>query len=235
MRITIPNQITLARLVLAIPFFALLSWYDPNPTLGRAWVLAACFWLFLAMALGDVLDGWLARLLRQESAFGRIIDPVVDKVMVCGAFAYFASDSFFSLSESRNVTGVAPWMVVLILTRELLVSSLRSWSEAQGVKFGANWIGKLKMLLQSGTVCVVLGVLAWYPVSLAWLRVACIWATVAFTGYSTFAYLYRARRLLFSAPDAPPAPRGVRLATDDVEMPAAPAVLRAAESSGISA
>jgi CDP-diacylglycerol--glycerol-3-phosphate 3-phosphatidyltransferase len=198
MRINIPNQITLARLVLAIVFFALLSFYAPAAA-HRHWILPACFWLFLVAALTDIVDGWLARTWKQVTSFGRILDPVVDKVMICGAFVFFASDVFYDPQRQVNISGVQPWMVVLILLRELLVSAIRSFSEAQGESFAANWVGKLKMFVQSATVCIVLGVLAWQPETLAWLRITCIWVTVVGTGLSVIAYLNRARAFILSA------------------------------------
>lgn len=211
MNINIPNQITLARLAMALLFFALLGYYAPSPE--RAWLLDVCFWLFLVAALSDVLDGYLARTWGQVTAFGRVVDPVVDKVMVCGAFLYFASDLFHDPVSGRNLTGVAPWMVVLVLLRELLVSALRSFSEAQGNDFAANWIGKLKMFVQSATVCVVLGVLAWYPQTLSWLRVLCVWLTVIVTTMSIAGYLHRARGFILSAEALGGMPRRARTQT----------------------
>lgn len=198
MKITIPNQITIGRLVLAIVFFALLTQYSVAAEPARHWLLAASFWLFLAAALSDVLDGWLARTWGQVTPFGRIVDPVVDKVLVCGAFIFFAGSNFYDAQRQENVTGIAPWMAVLILLRELLVSAVRSFMEAQGTEFAANWIGKLKMFVQSATACIVLGVLAWYPVTLAWLRETCVWATVIVTALSIVAYAHRARAVLLS-------------------------------------
>lgn len=208
MKITIPNQITIGRLVLAIVFFALLTQYTVRREPAGHWLLATCFWIFLAAAISDVVDGWLARSWGQVTPFGRIVDPVVDKVLVCGAFIFFAGASFFDPVQQVNVTGVAPWMAVLILLRELLVSAVRSFLEAQGSEFAANWVGKVKMFVQSATACVVLGVLAWYPVTLAWLREACVWATVVVTAISILAYAHRARAVLLSerAMAAPLAP-----------------------------
>ncbi len=203
MRINIPNQITLSRLVLALVFFGLLSFYSPAE-LGRQWILPACFWVFLIAALTDIVDGWLARTWQQVTSFGRICDPVVDKVMVCGAFVFFASGLFYGPDPQNpeklaNITGVQPWMVMVILLRELLVSAIRSFSEAQGASFAATWVGKLKMFIQSATVCVVLGVLAWYSDSLGWLKTAAVWLTVIATGLSIIAYVNRARAFVLSA------------------------------------
>lgn len=198
MRVNIPNQITLARLVLAIVFFALLSFYAPGEP-QRQWLLTVCFWLFLVAVLTDVLDGWLARTWKQVTSFGRVCDPVVDKVLVCGAFVFFATEIFYEPETQRNISGVQPWMVVLILVRELLVSAIRSFAEAQGTEFAAIWVGKAKMFVQSASVCVILGVLAWYPDTLAWLRLLCVWLTVVVTALSIIAYVNRARAFILSA------------------------------------
>jgi len=198
MRINIPNQITLSRLVLALVFFALLSFYSTEGD-GRRGLLAVCFWIFLFAVLTDMIDGYLARTWEQVTSFGRIVDPVVDKVIVCGAFVFFASGLFYDAQTGRNVTGVQPWMAVLILVRELLVSAIRSFSEASGKSFAANWVGKAKMFIQSTAVCVILGVLAWYEDTLAWLRVLSVWVTVVVTALSIIAYVNRARAFVLSA------------------------------------
>ena len=230
MRVNIPNQITLARLVLAIVFFVLLSFYSPAEP-QRDWLLDVCFWLVLVAVLTDILDGWLARTWKQVTSFGRICDPVVDKVLVCGAFVFFATGIFHDPETQRNITGVQPWMVVLILVRELLVSAIRSFAEAHGTEFAAIWVGKAKMFVQSATVCVILGVLAWYPDTLAWLRILCVWLTVVVTTLSIIAYVNRARAFILSAaalgasdaptessptkPAQPPSPTSDATASDD--------------------
>jgi CDP-diacylglycerol--glycerol-3-phosphate 3-phosphatidyltransferase len=201
MRINLPNQITLARLGLAIVFFFLLSWFRAEDLESSRWMLKVCFWLFLVAALTDVLDGFLARLMKQVTSFGRIVDPVVDKVMVCGAFIFLASGHFWNGNE--NIAGVEPWMVIVILVRELLVSAIRSYSEAEGRDFGADWSGKLKMFVQSATICVVLVQLAWYykpeKDELGWVRDGCIWLTVIITALSTLTYARRAHAFLLSS------------------------------------
>lgn len=210
MRINLPNQITLFRLGLALVFFALLSCFDARQLHVQRWLLHTCFWFFLVAALLDVLDGLLARMLRSVTAFGRVLDPVVDKVMVCGAFVLFASHHFWD--SQRNIAGVQPWMAIVILMRELLVSAVRAHSEASGSEFGALWAGKLKMFVQSATVCVILGQLAWNLGSLEPVRVVCVWITVIVTALSALSYIHRARSFLLSsaaltgsAPQPPPA------------------------------
>lgn len=202
MRISLPNQITLGRLGLAVIFFALLSSFNPQKLQEQRWLLNVCFWVFLVAAVSDVVDGLLARLTRSVTSFGRVLDPVVDKVMVCGAFVLFASRYFWD--GTKNLTDVQPWMVLVILGRELLVSAVRTDAEAQGREFGASWMGKLKMTLQSGTVCVILGQLAWKLDELEPLRTICVWLTVIVTALSAVSYLHRARAFLLTGS----APRG---------------------------
>jgi CDP-diacylglycerol--glycerol-3-phosphate 3-phosphatidyltransferase len=218
MRINLPNQITLARLVLAVVFFVLLSWFEADQIANLRWLLHVSFWLCLVAAVTDIVDGLLARMMRSVTSFGRILDPVVDKVMVCGAFVLFASHHFWDHDLHANITGVRPWMAVVILTRELLVSAVRSHAEGEGQAFAAIWVGKLKMFIQSVTVCFILGQLAWQFEWLAPVRLALIWLTVIVTALSAISYVHRARMFLLtntalggSAPgksvaQAPPAP-----------------------------
>jgi len=185
---SLPNQLTLSRLGLSVILFALI---------GVEWWVGALAVYALA-AFTDWLDGFLARRWNQTSSFGRVFDPLIDKVMVCGAFVFFAS-SHFAVS-GRNTAGVEAWVPVLILLREFLVSAIRSFSESHGVDFAANWVGKIKSFVQFTTVCVILGVLAWFENSpfFFWLRVGCIWATVIVTAGSIIAYMQRAQAIVLS-------------------------------------
>jgi len=194
---SLPNQVTLARLVLAVAFFVLLSQFDAHKEQELRWLLVASFWVFLVAALTDVIDGLLARWLDQVTSLGRVLDPVVDKVMVCAAFVFFVSDGF--ARDGQNISGVRPWMVIVILVRELLVSGLRAQAECAGRDFGATLAGKVKMFIQSATVCVILGQLGWNLTALEPLRTGCIWLTVVVTALSIVTYLRRAQRLLATA------------------------------------
>ena len=192
--INIPNQITLLRLGLAVVFCISLALFSADRFPENRWQLAVSFWIFLIAVLTDVLDGYLARAWRQVTTFGRIVDPFVDKVLICTAFLYFASGSFAPL------TGVRAWMAVLILARELLVSALRAQAESAGRDFSATLAGKMKMFVQSFTACAVLGTLA-FPV-FAWLQplaYVCVWISVLVTVLSMIGYVRKSRDFLFSA------------------------------------
>lgn len=201
MRINLPNQITLARLILTVILFALMAQLDYNPQGRDLWIAQICFWLYLVAALTDVVDGYLARRQKQVTSFGRILDPFVDKILICGAFCMLTGASFVDPATGRIVTDVQPWMVVIIVGRELLVSSLRGFSEAQGTQFAATVYGKVKMLVQAIAVGVILGGLAgideWVSVTLhRWLQPIFVWSAVIITALSMIAYLQRARNLL---------------------------------------
>jgi CDP-diacylglycerol--glycerol-3-phosphate 3-phosphatidyltransferase len=209
----VPNLLTGLRLVLAGVFFAMLGYYqhDVSGRRGDTLWLNIALAIYIVAVITDFLDGYLARRWKVEGAFGRVVDPFVDKVLILGSFIFFAGKNFTipfeDLSASptnvRTITGVVPWMVVVILARELLVTSLRGMSESSGVSFGAAWSGKIKMIIQSVTILVILLYVNYEP----WLkfhghetareglevaRNVFIWATVIITVVSAIGYVQRA-------------------------------------------
>ena len=201
MRVNLPNQITIGRLFLSIGFVALLSQYQFSGAPSRT--LDVCAAIFVLAALTDWLDGYLARRNNQVTALGRVLDPFVDKILVCGAFVLLSGPGFVN-AEGVNVTGVAPWMVVVIIGRELLVSGLRGFSESQGQSFAASFYGKAKMVVQSTTAPAIILIVA-HPghmlsgPGVGWATPALAWLTVIVTLASLVAYLIRARHILAHA------------------------------------
>jgi CDP-diacylglycerol--glycerol-3-phosphate 3-phosphatidyltransferase len=192
--LNLPNQITIARLLLSAALFVLLGQYaHPTP---KSWILDVALVLFLVAAITDYIDGYLARKYGLVTALGRILDPFVDKVLMCGAFVYLAGPQFVD-DDGRNVTGIARWMVVVILGREMLVTGLRGYSESRGIAFGAGWSGKAKLWVQTTTVGVALLTVAHEPewVSGHSLRLAFAWLTVLVTVLSMGPYVIKARTL----------------------------------------
>lgn len=206
MRINVPNQITIARLAMSVVFFALISFYSETAADRRVWLLDICFGIYLVAAVSDIVDGWIARKYGQITALGRILDPFVDKILVCGAYAFFAGAGFVD-AAGKNVTFVQTWMVVLILGRELFVTGIRGYSESKGGAFGANAVGKAKMVTQSITAMFLL-VSVGHPDAIVkpevhmFLRQLFVWITVVVTALSMVIYLGRARSLLEEASDA---------------------------------
>jgi CDP-diacylglycerol--glycerol-3-phosphate 3-phosphatidyltransferase len=207
----VPNLLTGSRLLLALVFFVMLSYYQYEGRGDRTFLNVA-FFIYLVALITDFLDGYLARRWKVEGAFGRIVDPFVDKILVLGSFIFFAGKNFIipdieHVGERsyvvKTITGVAPGIVVILLARELFVTTLRGLSESGGHSFGAAFSGKLKMVFQSVTILVILvyvnylkgltesGYLDWAT----WFRDFCIWATVAVTVVSGLLYVRRTRDL----------------------------------------
>jgi CDP-diacylglycerol---glycerol-3-phosphate 3-phosphatidyltransferase len=176
----LPNGLTLARLGLAVVLFGCIA--------GEWWLTGLI--VFVVAAFTDWLDGYLARKHGSASAFGRNFDPLVDKVLICGAF-------IFLLPVER--AGLEPWMVTIVVARELIITGLRSFLENLGVNFGADWLGKLKMVLQCAALVAILFVLS-LPTGTAesWgaIQFGLIFAMLVVTALSGMQYVWRALILL---------------------------------------
>ncbi|MCU0705303.1 MAG: CDP-alcohol phosphatidyltransferase family protein [Fimbriiglobus sp.] len=180
----VPNVLSLSR----IPLTALVCW-----------AIAAGFWAialvtFVLATLTDWLDGWWARRFHKLTTVGRALDPLTDKVMIASAFIFL-----IPVPDS----GIDPWMVAVVVVREVLITGLRGMVEAAGKKFGADWFGKMKTVLQCA---VLIGVLlmktlaanewltaAWVP--FGWVQLGLLWAMLAATVGSGVQYCVRAVRL----------------------------------------
>ena len=178
---TVPNMLSLARLVLSIVFFVMVE-------RGQA---GAAFWLFAIAASTDWVDGWYARRFDQVSRLGRIFDPLVDKVIVCGAYVLLAAAG----------TAIAPWMAVVVTVRELVVTAIRAEMEKAGHDFSAAFSGKLKMVLQCLAIALVLAGRAWPELEAGGFRIDQLagwvsWAAVVATIWSGLEYLLSARVLV---------------------------------------
>lgn len=207
----IPNLLTVLRLVLAAVFFGVLAFYRYDA--GVAWLLLPGIVLFIAAAVTDAMDGYYARKWQVESKFGRIMDPFCDKVLVLGALVFLAGPGFtwFHVTQTTpprwtgmqtfHMSGVYPWMVVVMLARELLVTGIRGELEGSGHKFGANVWGKLKMILQSVVVPAVLLIVLLLELDdrtfapLRWVRDILVYATVIVTILSGLPYVTGALRI----------------------------------------
>jgi len=179
----LPNQLTALRFFLAVGLFILIAFEQ------WTWSLV----VFAVAAFTDWLDGYLARKLQLGSTLGRNLDPLVDKILVCGAFICL-------LPYGVAATGLYAWMVVVVVSRELVVTGLRSFIENRGGNFGAAWPGKLKMVLQCAALCAIFFDLGWggaYGLAWSsWLRDILIWGTVLSTIQSGMQYLASAAVLL---------------------------------------
>jgi CDP-diacylglycerol--glycerol-3-phosphate 3-phosphatidyltransferase len=183
---TLPNQLTLARFVLALVLFGLIA--------VDQWLW--CIIVFATAAFTDWLDGYLARTQNLASTLGRIMDPLVDKVLMCGTYICLLPISF------RTGGWLEPWMVIIVVARELVITGLRSFMESHGARFGADWLGKFKMGLQCAAVFGIFVALL-VPADSGWpnrffpfVRDVLVYSAVIVTLLSGLQYLWKAATLL---------------------------------------
>lgn len=180
----VPNQITAARLVATLLCFVGLSLDRP----------AAGLVFFLLAAATDWADGYWARRWGPITQLGRVLDPLADKLLICGVFVYLSAMAH---------SDVAPWMAVVVLTREMVVTGLRSFVEGSGGDFSAVMIGKAKMVAQVVAAALSLSQVAnvggvWEQIAFTLVDVA-IWVCLVLTVWSGVSYALAARRFVVRA------------------------------------
>ncbi|MBQ7543179.1 MAG: CDP-diacylglycerol--glycerol-3-phosphate 3-phosphatidyltransferase [Clostridia bacterium] len=180
-----PNKLTLARFCITPVFLAVLLADFPHKFLCAAVIFAAA-------SVTDAIDGKLARKHDQITAFGMLLDPVADKVLTTAAFLAFLKMDLCSV-----------WCVMLILTREFAVTSMRLIASAQGVVIPANIFGKIKTATQMAFVLLILllGEAVLYVPRFAGcadLYVAVsnvlVWITTVFAVVSGVIYFFQAKK-----------------------------------------
>lgn len=135
----LPNALTMLRVAL-IP---VVLWYVASGTPRDAFWAA---WLYGASAVTDLLDGYLARKWNLISVFGKFMDPLADKLLVMATLIYLT-----------RMGRIAPWIVVVLIGREITITGLRSIASSEGVVIAAGESGKWKTALQMvGILCLVL-------------------------------------------------------------------------------
>ena len=195
----VPNALTMMRLALTVVFLAMIL-YAPRTGEDKPWAfLLTAFVLFVVAGLTDIIDGKVARMFNVVSKFGRMVDPLADKILVCGAFVCFAivkQPKLANLELAAGVMALIHWSVAaIIIVRELFVTILRHIAEARGISFAATVSGKIKMFLQSfGIGTVIIG---WAFVSRPWgdwFTVVTFLIMVAVTVISGIRSIQRPRR-----------------------------------------
>jgi CDP-diacylglycerol--glycerol-3-phosphate 3-phosphatidyltransferase len=159
----VPNILTFGRLVLTVVFlFMILYW--PYAAQKPSF-LDVAFVVFVVAGLTDIIDGITARRFNVTSKFGRMMDPLFDKILVCGTFICFAILGEPKLFDFNPVTlAVFQWFVAfVVMAREVYVTVLRHIAEARGINFAATASGKLKMFLQSFAIGTVIIKMAHVP------------------------------------------------------------------------
>lgn len=170
----LPNKLTIGR-VIAVPVFIaafMLEWY------------IAAFIIFVAASFTDYLDGHLARKWNLVSNFGKIMDPLADKVLVYSALCLMIP------------TLIPGWMMIIILAREFTVAGMRTVAASEGIVIAAGMSGKIKTVLQMIAVCLLLLVPALPGSTILWYGAqAFLWASLIMTVYSGVEYVLQNKQV----------------------------------------
>lgn len=139
MKLNTPNKLTIARMIITPVFLAVLLW----ESLPHRFLFATI--IYLIAAITDAIDGKLARKNNQITNFGKLLDPIADKVLTTSALLAFL------VMDLCNI-----WIVMIVLTREFAVASIRMIAAANGVVIPANFWGKLKTVSQMTFTIVIM-------------------------------------------------------------------------------
>jgi len=177
----LPNLLTVGRILLVPILVTVLFTKMP----GKEWLGLG---LFLAAAITDFFDGWLARRLGVVTPLGQLLDPAADKILIASAF--------ISLVE-LNPAATPAWMVALILARDFAVGALRNVAASRGVVISAGWSGKVKTVVQ--IIAVSLLIIHNELGEFRHLAPLSLWVAVAFSLFSGIEYFVRHRAHLVAS------------------------------------
>lgn len=173
----LPNKLTTLRVIM-IPFFVFfLLWQNDENRTFRMIALA----LFIIASLTDLLDGKIARKYNLVTNFGKFMDPLADKLLVCSALICLI-----------ELNALPAWMVIIIISREFIISGFRLIASDNGVVIAASYWGKFKTTFQM--VSVVLLILD-IP-ALAFVTTICVWIALVLTIVSLVDYIYKNHKIL---------------------------------------
>ena len=168
----LPNKLTILRVIM-IPFFVAALLYDGGANQNMRYVAAA---LFIIASLTDMLDGKIARKYNLVTNFGKFMDPLADKLLVCSAL--------ICMIELRELPA---WMVIIIISREFIISGFRLIASDNGVVIAASYWGKFKTTFQMVMICLMI---ANFP-QLQILTDIIMWIALILTVVSLIDYLVK--------------------------------------------
>lgn len=173
----LPNKLTTLRVIM-IPFFVFfLLWQNGENRTFRMIALA----LFIIASLTDLLDGKIARKYNLVTNFGKFMDPLADKLLVCSALICLI-----------ELNALPAWMVIIIISREFIISGFRLIASDNGVVIAASYWGKFKTTFQMvSVVLLILDIQA-----LAFVTTICVWIALLLTIVSLVDYIYKNHKIL---------------------------------------
>ncbi len=194
--LNIPNFLSLLRIILIPVFIYMLAQKNK-----QMWIAALI--VFLIASFTDLLDGWSARKLKQESEFGQFLDPLADKVLVvCALIAILLLDQFLSIVRDF-------WMIIVIVGRDVMITVMRTRAIKLGKPLKTSRFGKIKTAFQMGSVVIIIMIYIlrndkWLTklmnLNVEWLNKAPYWimfVVTLLTAFSGLRYLISNYNLLF--------------------------------------
>ena len=171
-----PNKLTILRVIM-IPFFVFFMLAD----MGNAGKYTALV-LFIAASLTDTLDGYLARKYNQVTNFGKFMDPLADKLLVCSALICL-----------MDVGKLPSWAVIVIISREFIISGFRLVASDNGIVIAASWWGKSKTISQ---MVMIILMIADFGGVFGTLDTILLYVAVILTVVSMIDYIWKNRQVL---------------------------------------
>lgn len=181
-KMNLPNKLTVLR-VLLVPVFILVLLLSNNSDVKFFRILPLI--IFVAAAITDTLDGYIARKHKLITDFGKFMDPLADKLLVCAALICFIEIKYIS-----------SWIVILIISREFIISGFRMLAASKGITIAANMWGKLKTVVQMILVIIILCDFADILNFLSALITPFIVLTILLTIISGFTYIYDNKKVI---------------------------------------
>lgn len=173
----LPNKLTIAR-VFMIPVFVVFMLMEEGRVPAFRWIAVA---VFILAALTDFLDGQIARRCGLVTNFGKFMDPLADKLLVCSALICLV-----------GIGRLPAWIVIVIIAREFIISGFRLVAADNGIVIAASWWGKLKTVFQM--IAVILLIIHWEPLQLA--ETLCVYIALVLTVVSLVDYIYKNKRVI---------------------------------------
>ena len=185
-QMNLPNKLTLFRVVLVVPFILLLlggqeGWLG-IPTMVADWIALV---VFILASLTDLIDGKIARKYNLVTNFGKFMDPLADKLLVCSAL--------IALVEMERI---ASWIVIVIISREFIISGFRLIAADSDVVIAASYWGKFKTVFQMIMVCLMIVNFSSWHIFFRVINDIVMWIAVALTVISLIDYIVKNKAVL---------------------------------------
>lgn len=170
----LPNKLTILRAIM-IPFFLVFLYMSVMEGHDFGWFKWVALGVFIAASLTDMLDGKIARKYNLVTNFGKFMDPLADKLLVCSA-----------LIALSDIGRMPAWIVIVIIARDFIISGFRLVAAEKGVVIAAGWSGKIKTTVQMIMVCFLvadLGGKVFYVIDQVLIYIALVLTIVSLLDY----------------------------------------------------